>query len=223
MLPGRAPAGAGGNRSGVERIVLVPLLEALDQLFDPDIVGEQLVGRVDIAAEQALEGSGRRRASRCCPAADRAGWHSGSGPPARPGRAGGSRGRPGRRARRVALRSGQAEAAASSRRTRFRLGDGRHRPRRRAAAASNAAYAAAPRRANVTTSIEGERRQLVVDRGQGDLGGLVDRVAADAGAERREGDARDVVLAGPGHRAVDGCPDRGRTGPPIAIERCRRG
>src|SRR5450755_1519619 len=70
MLPGPAPGGVQAHRtpggssdrprrartSGVEGIVLVPLLEPLDQLLDPDVVGQQLGGGAELTAKEAVEG-----------------------------------------------------------------------------------------------------------------------------------------------------------------------
>ena len=56
----------------------------------------------------------------------------------------------------------------------------------------------------MTCSIGRAGRQLLADGRDGDPGRLLEREAADPGAERREGDARGPDLAGAGHRAADG-------------------
>ena len=71
----------------------------------------------------------------------------------------------------------------------------------------------------MTCSMVGLASQLVAHGLDRDPGRLLEREAADARAERREGDARRPDLARPGHRAPDGGLDDGPARPAVAIER----
>src|SRR5258705_7401906 len=161
-------------------------------------------------------GPDRRTASRWHRAGDTGGSPGGSERLDPSGREAGSRGPPARRARRAVPPWARTEGSCDPLWGRaFGLGC-----RRRHRRLERVVHGRAAHREDDVLDGRG-LRQLLADRPDGDECGIVEGIAADPRAERREGDARRADLARPGHRAADGRVDDRPTRASVSIERYR--